>query len=59
MFDQVKCISGTQVTVTAIGILDIFLFVFSNYNGERACNAECGQSLSQRLWVLIKYQTDY
>ena len=59
MFDQVKGVSGTKVAVTATRILDAFPFVFSNYNGEGARNAECGQSLSQRLWVLVKRQTGY
>lgn len=49
MFDQVKGISRTKIAVTATEISDAFPFVFSNYNGEGARDAEWGQSLSQRL----------
>lgn len=42
MFNQAKGVSGTKVAVTATGISDAFPFVFSNYNGEGARDAECG-----------------
>lgn len=42
MFDQAKGVSGTKVAVTATGISDAFPFVFSNYNGIGARDAECG-----------------
>lgn len=46
MFDQVKGVLGTKVAVTATGISDAFPFVFSNYNGKGARDAEYGQFLS-------------
>lgn len=48
MFDQAKGVSGIKVGVTATGILNAFPFVFFNYNGIGARDAECGQSLPQR-----------
>lgn len=45
MFDQVKGVSGTKVVMIATGILDVFPFMFFNYNKEEACDTKCGQSL--------------
>lgn len=42
MFNQVKEVLGTKITITATGILDEFPFVFSNYNIEGVYDIECG-----------------
>lgn len=45
MFDQANGVLEIKVEMTAIKILNAFLFVFFNYNSIEICNTKYGQFL--------------